>query len=273
MQTLQTLRDGASVNEAALNRIAFIFPNVLNVVCFSHTLDNVGNHLAILTLLQFGNLWIHLFSRSHQAKLAWQDLTGRRPQSYSETRWWSKWEVYQQLLEQLGDICEFLEKAKQKKICAQIVPQLLEIMSDPQRLIDLKLEPAVTVDVGQHFVKATYYLESDGSLVFSCYEKLKAVAEACQTSHFPNVRAFAVSIANQDATQNDELLERKAKECVQPAIATAVCRGRTRCGHFIRREDGRMVEASRRTTSFNDQQQYALADYLQASVMLQYNKR
>ena len=153
MQTLQTLRDGASVNEAALSRIAFIFSNVLNVVCFSHALDNVGNHLAIPTLLQFGNLVIRLYSHSHQAKLPWQDLTGRRPKSYSEPRWWSKWEVYQQLLEQFGDVCRFLKMAKEKKICAQIVPQLLEILSDPQRLIDVKLELAVTVDVGQHFVK------------------------------------------------------------------------------------------------------------------------
>ena len=103
--------------------------------------------------------------------------------------------------------------AKEKKICAQDVPQLLEIMSDPQRLIDLELELAVTVDVGQHFVKATYYLESDGPLVFSCYEKLKAVAEACQTPHFPNVRAVAVSIANQDATQNGELVAKGQRMC------------------------------------------------------------
>ncbi|CAB4040917.1 DNA-directed primase polymerase, partial [Paramuricea clavata] len=140
---LAAMRDGASVNQAALNRIAFIFPNLLNVVCFSHTLDNVAK---------------------------------------------------------------------------RIVPQLQAIMSDPRRLIDLKLELAVTIDVGQHFVKATYYLEGDGPLVFSCYEKLKAVAEACQNPHFPNVRAVAVSIANQDPTQNVETLEQRAKECVQPAI-------------------------------------------------------
>jgi hypothetical protein len=108
--------------------------------------------------------------------------------------------------------------AKDAKFCAQIVPQLQAIMSDPRRLIDLKLELAVTIDVGQHFVKATYYLEGDGPLVFSCYEKLKAVAEACQNPHFPNVRAVAVSIANQDPTQNVETLEQRAKECVQPAI-------------------------------------------------------
>ena len=359
---LAAMRDGASVNQAALNRIAFIFPNLLNVVCFSHTLDNVGNHLLIPTLLQFGNLWIRLFSHSHQAKLAWQDLTGRKPKSHSETRWWSKWEIYQQLLEQFGDVGRFLEMAKDAKFCAQIVPQLQAIMSDPRRLIDLKLELAVTIDVGQHFVKATYYLEGDGPLVFSCYEKLKAVAEACQNPHFPNVRAVAVSIANQDPTQNVETLEQRAKECVQPAIrwflrkfnvelyntVSAFKAARIMCPVAVQwlaptaetiktlkifpflnndatidalvkelpqyvaaaqdviiSSEGKKVEwwkhhaeqlpnwssavkkvllvqpssaAAERAfsilnASFNDQQHHALSDYLQASVMLQYNKR
>ena len=67
----------------------------------------------------------------------------------------------------------------------------------------------MTIDVGEHFVKATYYLEGDGPLVFSCYEKSKAVAEACQAPHFPNVRAVAAAIANEDATQRAADLERK----------------------------------------------------------------
>lgn len=119
----------------------------------------MGNHLVIPTLLQFGNLWIRLFSHTHKAKLAWQDLTGRKPKSYSETRWWSKWEVYQQLLEQFGDVAGFLQTAKAENIDLKIVLQLQDILSDPQRLVNLKLELAVTVDVGEHFVKATYYLE------------------------------------------------------------------------------------------------------------------
>ena len=41
---LTAMRDGASVNQAAVDRIAFIFPKMLNDECFSHTLDNVGNH-------------------------------------------------------------------------------------------------------------------------------------------------------------------------------------------------------------------------------------
>ena len=239
--------------------------------------------------------------------------------------------------------------------------QLRAILSDPQRLVDYKLELAVTTDVGEHFVKATYYLEGDGPLVFSCYEKLKAVAEACQAPHFPNVRAVAAAIANEDATQRAADLVRKAKACVQPAIlwflqnfnvklydtVTAFKAARIMCpvavqwmrptpatvealrilpfldndatidglirelpqyvaaaqDVVIEQEEKKMEwwqahadrlpnwsMAAKKTllvqsssaaaervfsilaASFNDQQDRALADYLQASVMLQYNK-
>ena len=93
--SLAAMRDGATVNQAALNIVSFIFPNMVNVVCFSHTLDNVGNHFEIPTLKEFGSLWIEMFRNSCKAKLLWKDLTGRAPKSYSETRWWSRWEVYQ----------------------------------------------------------------------------------------------------------------------------------------------------------------------------------
>lgn len=79
---IAAMRNEASVKQAALNQIGLIFPNMLNVVCFSHTLDNIGNHGVIPTLLQFGNYCIGVFSYSNQAKLAWQDLTGRKPKSY-----------------------------------------------------------------------------------------------------------------------------------------------------------------------------------------------
>ena len=214
---LAAMRDGASVNQAALNRIQFFFPKMLNIVCFSHTLDNVGSHLVTPTLQEFGNLWVRLF-HSYRAKLAWKDLTGRKPKSYSETRWWSKWEVYKQLLEQFGDVPRFLQEAATEKIDPNIVRQLQDLLSDPESLVNLKLELAVTIDVGEHFVKATYFLEGDGPLVFSCYEKLKAVAEACQAPYFPNVRAVVAAIVNEDPNQRAAALEQRAKACVQPAI-------------------------------------------------------
>ena len=72
--------------------------------------------------------------------------------------------------------------------------QLQNLLSDPESLVNLKLQLAVTIDVEEHFVKATYFLQGDGPLVFSCYEKLKAVAEACQAPHFPNVGAVLLQL-------------------------------------------------------------------------------
>ena len=36
-----------------------------------------------------------------------------------------------------------------------------------------------TIDVGEHFVKATYSLEGDGALVFTCIEVLSTVDASC----------------------------------------------------------------------------------------------
>ena len=83
--------------------------------------------------------------------------------------------------------------------------------------MSLKLELAATIDVGEHFVKATYFLEGDDPLVFACYEKLSAVSQLCQAPCFLNVRAIATTIS-EDPCQNVTALERSAKACVEPAI-------------------------------------------------------
>ena len=76
----------------------------------------------------------------------------------------------------------------------------------------------MSLPLGKHFVKATYFLEGDGPLVFSCYEKLSTVSQFCQTPRFPNVRATATATAEEDPCQNVTALERSAKACVEPAI-------------------------------------------------------
>lgn len=71
---IAAMRDRASMNQGGLNRIQFIFPKTSNVVCLSHTLENVGNHFVISSLTEFVNLWICLFSH-HQARIMWEELT------------------------------------------------------------------------------------------------------------------------------------------------------------------------------------------------------
>ena len=124
----------------------------------------------------------------------------------------------QQLMVQFGDLERYIEKAKDPKVCPQILPQLQEILSDPQQHMLLKLELASTIDVGEHFVKATYFLEGDGPLIFNCYEMVSAVNQTCQATHYPNVHAIATAIATEDPCQNVAATERRAKAYVEPPI-------------------------------------------------------
>ena len=78
---------GQCKSSGAEQNTIFLSKDVEYCVVFSHTLDNVGSHLVTSTLQEFGNRWVRLF-HSYRAKLAGKDLTGRKPKSYSGTRWW-----------------------------------------------------------------------------------------------------------------------------------------------------------------------------------------
>ena len=107
---LATMRDRASANGLAMRTIKVLFPNILDVGCYSHTLDHIGEHFNVPHLEEFTRLWISLFSHSPRTRLEWKNETGKSMASYSETRWWSRWEVYHQILLQFGDVTPFLER-------------------------------------------------------------------------------------------------------------------------------------------------------------------
>ena len=116
--------------------------------------------------------------------------------------------MFKQLSEQFGDAEQFYKRFQ-------------AILADPERLVNLKLELAAT-SVGEHFIKTTYDLEGDGPLVFSCFERFKAVTEAYQAPHVPNIRAVAVANANEDATQVSATLEQIEDQSVCTVSYTLV---------------------------------------------------
>lgn len=209
------MRDGASVNGAALRQLSFFYPELFDVVCFSHTIDNVGNHFEFQVLDLFTRYWIGMFSHSYNARLVWREKTGQSIRTYSETRWWSKWEVLNQVLIYFGFVEPFLRE--NEEICPSNRRHLLEILDNPQNLQDLRLELAALVDAGVHFVNATYYLEGDGPLIFTCYERLSAVSHAVAVDHYPNTSTVARQIAGGDATLCNQLIS-QAKACIKPGL-------------------------------------------------------
>jgi hypothetical protein len=55
----------AKMNTAAMSTVKIVFPKILDIGCFSHTLDHVGDHMKTTVL---DKLWIGL---SPKTKLAW----------------------------------------------------------------------------------------------------------------------------------------------------------------------------------------------------------
>ena len=154
---LAAMRDGASVNEAGLRQVMFFFPSIRNGICFSHTIDNVGKHFEFSVLDTFSRCRNTMFSLSPAARLSWKTRTGTAMQLHCKTRWWSKWEVLNQVMEIFGDVEPFLrENNNLSPVCRA---SLLEIFDDPATARDLDIELAAMIYMGKHFVQATYHLE------------------------------------------------------------------------------------------------------------------
>lgn len=200
---------------SCLETTEVLFCRPLDVVCFSHTLDNVGSHFEFQVLDSFTHFWIGFFSHSYNARLVWREKTGQSIRTCSDTRWWSKWEVLKQVLELFADVEPFLRE--NEEICPANRRHLLEIFDNPQSCQNLRLELAALIDAGVHFVNATYYLEGDGPLIFSCYERLSAVAQAVAVDHYPNINAVAREIANGNVAIYNQLMA-QAKACIRPGL-------------------------------------------------------
>ena len=79
---LAAMKDGAAVNHAALEQVKFFFPQLLEITCFSHTIDNVGKHFEFRVLERFSQLWVSMFSHSAAVRLAWKTRTGTAMKLY-----------------------------------------------------------------------------------------------------------------------------------------------------------------------------------------------
>lgn len=214
---LAAMRDRASINNLAMQTVSVVYPMLVDIGCFSHTLDHVGENFKTPILTDFMHSWISLFSHSPKTRLLWKSRVGRSMATYSATRWWSKWEVVKMVMLYFGDIKPFL--LENDDIGPATRPKLLSFFSDQQKLALLQLEIAATVDWGEPFVKACYFLEGDGPLALECYEAIEKVSAAIRTAHTPNVQAIAQRLSGaQQSDPRHQRLAAYAKSCVQPGL-------------------------------------------------------
>ena len=207
------MRDRASVSDVVMRTIKVVYNQLLDVGCFSHTLDHVGERMNTPILHDFCKAWIGLFSQNPKSRLLWRTQIGLPAPSYSATRWWSQFEVIHQVFTAFGDVEKFL---KNDDLPLAISTKLLQVLGDPAKTRKLKIEIATTVDAMEPFVKATHKLEGDGALSLVAYQQLSMLYASVSNQYYPNAVAVAVAEAKGNATHEQQLIN-YSKAWVQPA--------------------------------------------------------
>ena len=93
----------------------------------------------------------------------------------------------------------------------------MSILQDTQKNSKLQLELAAVIDDGEQFVKATYNLEGDGALVFSCFDVLASLAVGIRTAYFPNLTAVSARLSAGNPARAQQF-EQYGRLCVQPGL-------------------------------------------------------
>ena len=211
------MRDRSTVNNVAVRTLKIVYPQLIDIGCLSHTIDHVGEHFVTPHLTEFISGWINLFSHSPKTKMIWKEQTDRSMASYSATRWWSKWEVLEQLLVQFGDVEEFLKNENLGS--PHIWSKVLATFTDIQKRAYLEIELAAVIDWGKPFVTATYSLEGDGPLIMNSYDIVETMKSAIHASNTPNVHGVIRRLSSKMPTfQKSQNLFDYARNCVQPGI-------------------------------------------------------
>ena len=114
-----------------------------------------------------------------------------------------------------GDVLPFLEE--NPVLAPATRRKLLSILQDSQKNSKLQLELAAVIDVGEPFVKATYKLEGDGALVFSCFDVLASLEVRIKTAYFPNLTAVSAKLSAGNPARSQQF-EQYGRLCVQPGL-------------------------------------------------------
>ena len=102
----------------------------------------------------------------------------------------------------------FLRENENDHLAPATTGQLLDIFNDASDAKELEFELAALIDGGSHFVTATYYLEGDGPLIFSCYERLASVSHSVAVDAYPNLEGVASRQANGNLALCNQLVTR-----------------------------------------------------------------
>ena len=210
------VRGGARVNGAAIGIFKDVmYPDITNIICLSHSLDNIGKHFDTELLDSILHQWVSFLAHTPASRMVWKNKTGESMRSNSSIRWWSWWEVLAQLHRLFRHMAPFMDDLQS---CPAISAKLRQILEDPGQVKLLCYQLAITIDMGKPLDQKTYLLEGDGELVVEAYTHLQEVCTAALLENYPQTHAVAIEIAGEKNRADVQELMTQAKVCVAPAV-------------------------------------------------------
>ena len=73
---LAAMEDRAAVNETAFHTLKVVYPNLLSIGCFSHTIDHVGEHSNLSKFITSGLACFHIALKQGFCGLNRQEING-----------------------------------------------------------------------------------------------------------------------------------------------------------------------------------------------------
>ena len=210
---LAAMRDRAPVNTCALRTVSVLYPDMLDVGCISHFLDRVGVKCKTPVLRPFMSTWNLVFTTSMKARRVWKEISGRGMPRYNPTRWWSLWECMKVVFEEWQHVTAFLEsneafaEASRRKLSESVEQSSLQI----------RVEQAAVMEL-EKFVKATYTLEGDGTLVLVAFEKLEELREFIRVQNFATLTRVIQELFPLNVAEQQRWYHYAVTECLLPAF-------------------------------------------------------
>lgn len=210
---LAAMRDRASVNTKALQTVSVLYPDMIDIGCISHFLNKVGEKCHIPTLKLFMATWNLIFSTSIRARNIWRGISGQSMPWYNSTRGWSYWECAMVVLQEWQHIRTFLTSNEDfAKTSRQRALQIFDVNT-----CKLKIELESVMEM-EEFVKSTYTLEGDGTLILIAYEKLQMLQAFIRVRNFPTLTGVVQQLFPLNVAEQQRWYNYGFRECLMPAF-------------------------------------------------------
>ena len=153
-------------------------------------------------------------------------MTGMTAIRANLTRWYSRWEVMNQIGTSWGDVEAFLHALHDDNVSPQNTQGALELLAGHRDTIRLQL--AAIMDVGLPLCQSCYRLEGDGYLAVIAFDEINVLSSLLMHHPLACAEAVASKIAQEryplaaDMPQRHQLRDNlmlEAQACVRPALA------------------------------------------------------